>query len=394
MRIAAYYPWVYLMSGVERTILEIALRSRHEFTIFTHHYDREHTYPEFKSLQVVQLPRVSVKRSMASVARAAWTIATHPPQLRGYDALMVHCDGLGDLVLRKRPEIPVACFCHTPLRPVFDPHYRKRARSRRGPAGRVLYDTLSNGFRRFDQWLWNAYDYIFFNSPETRNRAVDGGLVDSVQGRFEVLNPGVDWVHCQPTWAFEPYFLVPGRIMWTKHLELAIDAFCRFKDSAPQSEFRLVLAGQVDQKSQGYFERLKRMSAQRNDIEFVVSPGDSALHNLYANCYAVLFPAFNEDWGMVPLEANAHGKPVIATDCGGPRYSQRNGQTGFLVPPAASSFAAAMQRLAENPDLTSDLGGRAREHSRRYDWSYFVSHVDDVVEELVHPQPQALRIAS
>jgi hypothetical protein len=45
MRVAAYYPWIYLRGGAERTILETLRRSRHDWTLFTNRYDREATFP-------------------------------------------------------------------------------------------------------------------------------------------------------------------------------------------------------------------------------------------------------------------------------------------------------------------------------------------------------------
>ena len=52
MRVALYYPWLYLKSGVERTLLELVTRSRHDWTFITNHYHRDQTYPEFQQLDV------------------------------------------------------------------------------------------------------------------------------------------------------------------------------------------------------------------------------------------------------------------------------------------------------------------------------------------------------
>ncbi|MFN3326656.1 MAG: hypothetical protein ACK5AZ_24440 [Bryobacteraceae bacterium] len=91
MRIAQYYPWVYLKSGIERTMIELVKRSRHEHTIFTNRFDRDGTFPEFRDAQVVTLGEVSVRRSLGIVAGAARTIALQKPDLRGFDAVLVHC---------------------------------------------------------------------------------------------------------------------------------------------------------------------------------------------------------------------------------------------------------------------------------------------------------------
>jgi glycosyltransferase involved in cell wall biosynthesis len=175
--------------------------------------------------------------------------------------------------------------------------------------------------------------------------------------------------------------------MWTKNVELAIRAFLLFKELSPEyRDFRLVVAGMVDHKSQTYLAELKALVDGRDDVEFILTPSDSALRELYAHCYAVLFPPFNEDWGLVPLEANAFGKPVIACDNGGPKESQQHGETGFLVEAIPETFASAMALLVSNPELVRDMGGKARAHALKYDWSFFVQRMDDVLEAVAAGQ--------
>jgi glycosyltransferase involved in cell wall biosynthesis len=229
--------------------------------------------------------------------------------------------------------------------------------------------------------MWSRYRYVFLNSQETRMRANRGGLLRGLEGRYEILHPGVDWGSCQLTGRYDSYFLVPGRIMWTKGIETAIKAFVHFRGMSPaHGPFRLIVAGRVDKKSEPYLARLREQARGRDDIEFVVSPTDQMLHRLYADCYAALFPAFNEDWGMAPLEANAFGKAVIASNRGGPAESQVDGETGFLVPAEPEAFARAMAVLAADEHLARTMGRAGRERVRRYDWSHFVTRIDDVLE--------------
>lgn len=77
MKMALYYPWVHLRSGVERTILEIVKRSKHKYTIFTNRFDKENTYREFRNFEVIELRRVPVERSIPSVLSAATVIASN-----------------------------------------------------------------------------------------------------------------------------------------------------------------------------------------------------------------------------------------------------------------------------------------------------------------------------
>jgi glycosyltransferase involved in cell wall biosynthesis len=381
MRIACYYPWVYLRSGIERTILETCRRSRHEYTVFTNHFEPENTYPEFKDLRVVELAHVPVDRKLSSVLKAAIVIGRQKLDLSSYDLLVVQCDGLGSLVLNRSLGIPAVCFCHTPLRPVYDPYYRARAFERIKGIQRLAFHLFSSAFRTIDRRMWSRYKYVFLNSGENRMRAERGGLLDSQESRFEVLHPGIDTTLLQPSVRFDPYFLVSGRIMWTKNIELAIRAFVRFKELSPtHAHFRLVIAGMLDAKSQKYLKELQALAQGRADIEFIITPSDSELRELYRRCYTVLFPPFNEDWGIVPLESNAFGKPVIACDRGGPKESQVHGETGFLVEPEPEEFAQSMALLAADPELARRMGQQGRKNTLQYDWSYFVNRMDDVLE--------------
>src|SRR5690349_5816904 len=97
LKAAIYYPWVYLHGGPERTLAEYLSRTRHEWTIFTHRYEVESTFPSLRKADIVELsPRVSVKRNIKDVGRAAWTISRSKLPLDGYDALVIFCEGLGD----------------------------------------------------------------------------------------------------------------------------------------------------------------------------------------------------------------------------------------------------------------------------------------------------------
>ena len=98
MNVAAYYPWVYLKGGAERTLLELMRRSRHNWTLYTNRYEPDATFPEFRELPVVELERVSVRRTVKDVGRAAFTLLTQRLPFQGADALMVASEGLGNLM--------------------------------------------------------------------------------------------------------------------------------------------------------------------------------------------------------------------------------------------------------------------------------------------------------
>jgi len=373
MKIAIYYPWIHLTSGVERTILEIVKRSDHEYTIFTNHYDKRGTHPEFNNLKIIQLVKVPVERDLLSVLKAAIIITFQKIDLNTFDLLLVHSDGLADLITFRNYKIPIVCYCHTPLRPVFDKLYRKEVLKKCNTISKTLFYFLSLAFKYLDRRLWRKYSYVLFNSRETLRRARNGGLLRELKNKYCILNPGVDLKKTKPGKNFRKYFLVPGRIMWTKNIQLAIEGFVLFKRNIKYKDFRLVIAGQVDQKSKSYLSHLKDAVNKRSDIKFIDSPEEKLLNKLYAGCWATLHTAFNEDFGLTLLESNAYGKPVIAVNSGGYMDSQINKKTGLLVPSYPRYVADSLALLADKKELTMSMGAFARKNVRKYDWQNFIN---------------------
>lgn len=378
MRVALYHPWIYLKSGLERTILEIHRRSRHEWTFYTSHYDAAATYPELADARIVELERVSVRRTYLAVLRSALSIATRRLDPSGHDVLVVSCEGLGDLVTLRNTARPVGCLCFTPLRATFDDAYRARLLQRMG-AFKPIALVAEAAFRAIDRFCWRRYGAVAAVSGAVRERIAAGGLraADDVT----VLYPGIDAAQIMPSDRSEPYFLIAGRIMWTKNIELGLEAFAQARPRLDPG-FRLIITGMVDAKSQPYMDQLRARAAAIGGVEFVVGPSDAAMRALYANCTAVLFTAFNEDWGLVPLEAMAVAKPVIAVDRGGPRESVLHNQTGFLEPDDPAAFAARMVELATDPVLAAAMGQRGAARVRQFTWDVFVDGLDSMVDTL------------
>lgn len=378
MRFAVYHPWVYLKGGCERMLLELMSRSRHEWTLYTNHYEPESTFPGFQDLPVVELGRVSVRRSLRHVAFAGLRVITQSIPVNGAAALMISSEGLGNLVtLRPRP-IPTFCFCHTPLKVAYDPFTRHRYFAERsylltrGALG--LYTTI-------DRFGWRRYTRVFCNSQEVANRVINARLVESE--RVQVAYPGVDLARFDPTGGHQPFFLLAGRIARTKTIELAIDAFRRLKQEHPAArDFRLIIAGMVDEKSRTYFAEMRGRAAGESAISFIIDPSDETLFDLYRRCYAALFTALNEDWGLVPLEAMASGKPVISVGRGGPCESIVEGETGFLCAAEPAAFATTMAQLVTQPERTAAMGQAARAHVARFSWETFVDQLDEYSEQL------------
>lgn len=377
-KVALFYPWIYLKSGVERVILEIAQRSKHDITIFTNHLDLTQTFPEFKSMpNIVHLKKVSVERSFARVLQGIFTVATQKIDLRGYDALVVNSEGVGDFVNFRNHAKENLCICYTPVRPIYDPVY-KATYLQKNPKMRLPLGVFSFFYKILTKLAWKNYRQVFVISKEAEKRIHAGRICPPE--KLKIIYPGVPVDTIKPSFKFEKFFLYAGRIKWTKNVELAIRAFQEFQKTNGNGEWKLIVAGIVDSKSREYFASLEQAAAGNANIVFKLDPTTEELWDLYDRCYTLLYTPLNEDWGIVPIEAMAFGKPVIAVNSGGPTETILHGKSGYLMDPQPAIFAERMSHLADDPEGAKAMGRHGVERAKVFSWESFVRTFDELVE--------------
>lgn len=378
MKIALYYPWIYLKGGGERLICELLRHSRHEWTLFTNHFDRERTFADFSNYHVVELKPVSVKREMKEVLKATVLIAGQKLPADDFDARCVVIDSIGSFVNVRNRDLPHFAICLTPLRVIYDPHYSLQYSAQKKIKDNPVINIGKSVFRFCDRWCWQYYRKVFCISWEVKRRIEASGIVATE--KLQVNHPGINLDLYKPgDGTSKRYFLLPGRIMWTKNIELGIEAFRRFCQD--NSGFELYIAGIVDAKSQEYFKKLQDLS-RGLPVKFLTELNDPQMLELYQNAFAVLFTPFNEDWGFIPLEAMACGKPCIAVNRGGPKESIVDGKTGILVEPEAEAFALAMDRLAHDQQLVDSLKVAGLVHVHNFSWSNFAGEIDRYIDKI------------
>ena len=131
----------------------------------------------------------------------------------------------------------------------------------------------------------------------------------------------------------------------------------------------LVLAGGYDPRlveNREYFHELTTEATQlgiMDQVRFMPSFSADQKSSLMKACVAVLYTPSNEHFGIVPIEAMAAGRPVIACNSGGPRESVRHGVTGYLCESDPDEFAAAMIRLLSDEAAAAQMGEAARLHA-------------------------------
>lgn len=181
------------------------------------------------------------------------------------------------------------------------------------------------------------------------------------------------------------YFFTASRMSADKRIDLLIEAMAYFPLDIP-----LKIAGTGSE-----FEKLRKQAESDRRIQFLGYVSDSDLPNLYAHAIAVPFVPYQEDYGLITIEAMKSGKPVITTkDSGGVCEMVEDGRTGLIVDPVPAKIAAAMRILAEDATLSREMGQSAKQSVANITWSQTALQLLDHVDLCEHKQyPILLTVA-
>jgi glycosyltransferase involved in cell wall biosynthesis len=168
--------------------------------------------------------------------------------------------------------------------------------------------------------------------------------------------------------AFEPFVLCVGRLETLKRVDLLVRAAAA---GLPAST-RIVVVGEGSQKE--LLAALSERLGVGDRIEWRGWVGDAMLKDLYARCACVFYAPWDEDYGLVTLEAFQSGKPVVTTsDAGGPLEFVRHGETGLVAAPEPGDIAAALTRLVERPDEAREMGAAGRASIAGISWDAVIA---------------------
>ena len=255
-------------------------------------------------------------------------------------------------------------YLHSPMRYVWDMYESYFGPDASWPARAGM--ALCRGYlQRWDVQSAGRVDDFVANSQHI------AGKIKNIYGRqATVIHPPVDTEKFYIGDVRESFYLIVSALVPYKKIQLAIDAFNRLG-------LRLTIAGEGPLK--GSLE--KRAGP---NIEFLGWVDDAKLAELYASCTALVFPG-EEDFGIVPLEAQASGRPVIAYGAGGlletvvgydPRTDTQKYPTGILFrEPTAMSLIQAVE-LFERSRAVFD-STMIRQHARRFSRARFKAQIDE-----------------
>ncbi len=234
------------------------------------------------------------------------------------------------------------CYCHTPMRYIWDQYDQYFGAGRAPAAMRLVMSMIRTPLRKWDVSTTRSVSHFIANSECVRER------IRRIYGReSEVLHPPVDTAKFKLSATPGAYFLIVSALVPYKRIDIAVDALSRLGE-------KLVIVG-----SGGEEKRLRQMAG--SNVTFAGWVSDGELEQYYHGCRALLFPG-EEDFGIVPVEAMACGKPVIAFGRGGVTESVVDGVSGvFFQEQSAPHLAAAIEhfrRMSFDPQKIRSLALR------------------------------------
>lgn len=231
--------------------------------------------------------------------------------LRGYDVIISssHCVAKG--VLTKADQLHI-CYCHSPIRYVWDMYneYLEETNLTKGfKSWLVRY--LLHRIRKWDMLSSFRVDYYISNSNYVAQR-----IKETYRREATTIHPNIDISHFELCEQKEDFYLASSRLVAYKKIDIIIEAFNRMPDKK-----LIVIGGGPNLK--------KYQELAKENVTVMGYQPFNTLKEKMQKAKAFIFAA-DEDFGMIPIEAEACGTPVIAYGHGGSLETVSKGKTGLF----------------------------------------------------------------
>ena len=361
-RAAMAHDWLTIPGGSEKVVLEV-LKLLPGADVYTSVYEPANWGDAFAGhrVQASFLDRLPAARTQYPKLLPLMNRAFESFDLSGYDLVVSSSHSCAKNVLTT-PDTLHVCYCHTPMRHAWEPSYLDGEPI--GAAARIAARALMPRLRRDDLVGAVRPDAYVANSSFVAARIAKYYRRDAT-----VIHPPVDVAeHLARPHDPEDYYLVMGRIVPYKRVDLAVAACAKLG-----RRVKVVGTGRAIDAAR---------AAAGPDAEFLGFVPDAELGPVLSGARALLFPGA-EDFGIVPVEAQAAGLPVIAYGVAGVLDSVVDGETGVLhAEQTADSLAAAIlafESTTFSEDAIRDNARRFAPERFRDDFAAFVGSLSSAV---------------
>lgn len=329
---ALIHYWIMSMRGGEK-VLEALCRMFPQADIFMHVYDPSALSETLAAhrIRTTSIARLPFAKRLYQAYLPLMPRALEALDLSGYDLVISNEAGPAKGVIAP-VGAPHLCCCLSPMRYIWDQYHVYKAGA--GPAARAAMPIFAHGLRQWDVTSAARVDRFVAISQHVAARINKYWRRDS-----DIVHPPVFVDSFSPIAASERqgYYLWLGELVSYKRPDLAIDAFNRLG-------LPLVVIGGPDAAR-------RSLEARAGDnIKFLGRASFETIKRCLAECKALVFPG-EEDFGIVPVEAMASGRPVIAYGRGGILDTVIDGETGVLFDDQSVEGLVAAIELFERSGL-------------------------------------------
>jgi glycosyltransferase involved in cell wall biosynthesis len=356
MRVALVHYWLVSMRGGEK-VLEEMCRIWPNADIFTHIYEASSVSETIKKHKITTtlIQRLPFARRLYKKYLPLMPVALESLDLSAYDLVISSEAGPAKGVL-VRPDALHICYCHSPMRYIWDQFFVYRARA--SLLTKIFMTAALPSLRQWDVSTAARVDHFIANSAFVARR-----IERYYRRPAEVIYPPVDVERFSISDDVDDYYFAFGQLVSYKRFDLAVEAFSRLKK-------RLIVAG--------VGEEAKRLKAAAGPtVTFIGWQGDEEIARLLRRCRALVFPGI-EDFGIAAVEAMASGRPVIAYADGGAMETVIDGVTGLHFHEA--SAPALMSAVVDFEQRMDSFEPKViREHAKQFASSGFAAKLKAAV---------------
>jgi len=349
MQVAIVHDHMFQMGGAERVVAAL-----HEIfpraPIFTTIVDWDLLRPELAGADIRPswMQRLPGWKKHFKKYLPFYPLAIESLAVKEYDLLISSSSAFAKSA-KKGPNALHICYCYTPMRFAWD--YQNYVK---GENLNFLYRSslplMVAGLRKWDHGTKSRPDHYVAVSSVVKER------IRRIYGKpSEIIFPPVDVQKYRPQKSTDDFYLMVSRLTAYKRIDLAVEAFNRL--GLP---LKIIGAGP-------FYETLKSMA--RPNVTFLRRLPDKEVAEHYAACKALIFPG-EEDFGIVPLEANAAGRPVIAFKGGGALDTLEEGLNGLFFGESTVSSLMDAVKAFETGKYNFDPQ-KIREHALLFDREVF-----------------------
>ena len=362
-KVAVVHEWLVDHSGSEKVLEQIlqVFPDADLFSVVEFLPDEFKHFIQHKKVHTTFIQRLPFARKHYRNYLPLMPLAIEQLDVSGYDIVISNSHAVAKGVITSSDQLHL-CYCHSPIRYAWDLYhqYLREAGLTRGLKG-LLAKAFLHYLRQWDLSTANRIDFFVANSHYIARR------IDKVYRRSStVIHPPVDVEGFSLSPQKEDFFLTASRFVPYKRMDLIVRAF------AAMPEKKLIVIGDGPD-----FEKVRTVAS--DNVELLGFQPFNVLKDHMQRARAFIFAA-DEDFGMIPVEAQACGTPVIAYRKGGALETVIEGKTGvFFSEQEISAITGAVAKFCDSEGVFDPQLIRA--HAESFSVQKFRAQFEDFVDE-------------